>query len=218
MPTVTNGTTRTRFSDLVKGYNQYEDDNGVDYCFGTVDVEGSGDVDNIGLPLIWSASADAFIEFVANADWVASTAYTVGDVVKPSTQNGFEYVALNSDTSHSAEPTWPTTPGATVTETGDQVWMCRRAYSADTSPLPNGDTIALSVGAAEGKGFNRADTTLSGTAVSMTVLFRGPATVVKDGITWGATAAADQAEFYLALENRGISVIESGTTVDPAFI
>jgi len=220
MPDVTNGSTRTRLSDLVKGYNQFEDESGVNYCFATVGVEGSGDVDNIGIPLMYSESDGAFIEFAVNADWEATTAYTAGDVVKPTAQNGYEYVATNSDTSHSTEPTWPTIPGATVTETGDQAWICRAAYSGNgmDSPLPNSAHLCVTVGAAEGRGFNQTDTTLSATAADMTVLYRGPATVVEDGFVWGSIATVDQDEFYKAFEKQGISVMESGTTVAPTFV
>lgn len=220
MPTLTGGTTRDRFSELVKAYNKFEDQFGVNYCFATIEVEGSGDIDNIGVPVMWSESDGAFIEFAANDDWEASTAYTLGDIVKPTTQNGYEYVALNSDTSAATEPTWPTTPGATVTETGDQQWLCRPAYSGNgiDSPLPNGANLAVICGAAEGSGFNYSDTTLSSTAVNMTAIYRGPAALAKDGFEWGSIAADDQNEFYTAIEKQGIALVESGTTAAPTFV
>lgn len=48
--------------------------------------------------------------------WKASTAYVVGDVVHPSTNNGYFYKCTTAGTSHTAEPTWntdPVTPGTT---------------------------------------------------------------------------------------------------------
>lgn len=222
MPDVTNGSTRTRLSDLVKGYNKFEDECGINYCFATVSVEGSGDVDNIGIPLMWSEDDSAFIEFSPNADWAASTVYAVGDVVKAATQDGFEYVCYTAGTSNDTEgePTFIAIPGQLTTETDGVVWQCRPAYSGDgvNSPLPNGAHLCVTVGAAEGRGFNVEDTTLSSTAVDMTVLYRGPATVVEDGFTWGSIVAADQDEFYKAFERQGVSVMESGTTVDPTFV
>lgn len=220
MPTV--GTGRKMLSELVKGVSTFGEESAVNYVYATVDVEGSGDVDNIGVPLMWSESDSAFIEFAPNDDWEAATAYALNDVVKPTTQNGYEYVCITAGTSNDTEgePTWPTTPGATVTETDGVVWLCRNAYvgNGNDSPLPNGAHICVTVGAAEGVGFNQADTTLSSTAVDMTVIYRGEAAVAKDGFEWGSIAAADQNEFYKALEKQGIKVVDSLTTVDPSFV
>lgn len=223
MPDVTGGSTRTRESDLIKGYNSFENEAGVNYCFATVDVKAASetDIDNIGIPLKWSAANSAFYVFTENVDWAANTAKSLGDVVKPTTQNGYEYVCITAGTTNDTEgePTWPTTIGATVTETDGVVWLCRRAYMGDSGPAATaGSEICVTVGAAEGKGFNQADTTLDTTAVSMTVMYRGPSTVVEDGFTWGSVVEADQDEFYAAFERKGISVMESGTTVDPTFV
>ncbi len=221
MPDVTNGSTRKRETDLLKGYNKFETESGVNYCFASVDVEGSGDVDNIGIPLMWSETASAFIEFAVNADWTADTVKAVGDVVKAVAQDGYEYVcvAISSDakTHATTEPVWPLVPGATIVD--DAVtWMTREAYVGNgLSPLPNGANLCVTVGAAEGKGFNVTDTTLSATAVKMTALYRGPADVVEDGFVWGSIATVDQNEFYKAFEKQGVAVSESGTTVDPTF-
>ncbi len=65
MPDVENGSTRKKLSDLVKGYNKFEDEAGVNYCFASVSVEGSGDTDNIGIPLVWSTAASAFVIYDA---------------------------------------------------------------------------------------------------------------------------------------------------------
>jgi len=223
MPDLTNGTTRDKYSELVKGYNKFEDQFGVNYSKATVPVEGSGDVDNIGLPLMWSESDAAFIEFAANADWVADTVTAVGDVVKPTTQNGYEYICTgisgDAKTHATTEPVWPTIPGVLITD-DVVIWQCRAAYSGNgiDSPLSDGAHICVVIGPAEGAGFNYEDTTLSSTAVNMTVMFRGPAALAKDGFEWGSTAAADQGEFYKQLEKQGIALIESGTTVAPTFV
>lgn len=220
MPDV--ASTRKQLSDLVKGVSQIGGDLGINYNYAMVDVKGSGDIDNIGVPLMWSESDSAFIEFAVNPDWAAGAVKNLGDVVKPTTQNGYEYVCITAGTTNDAEgePTWPTTPGATVTEIDGVVWLCRNAYAGNgnDSTLPNKAHICVTCGAKEGVGFNQADTTLSSTAVKMAVVFRGEGALAEDGFEWGSIAAADQNEFYAQLEKQGLALVESGTTVDPTFV
>ena len=221
MTLVTGGTTRTRLSDVLKGVNAFENDAYVNFCVASAAVKAASDtaIDNIGIPLKWNSTTSAYNIFTANADWAASTAYTVGDVVKPATQDGYEYVCITAGTSNNTEgePTFKAVPGATTTETDGVVWLCREAYSGLTGSLPDGSEIAVLIGAKEGAGVNTTDTTIGTTAVSMPMLYRGPAAVVEDGFTWGSVAEADQDEFYAALEKKGITVITSGTTVAPTF-
>lgn len=40
-------------------------------------------------------------------DWVASTAYALGDVVIPTTPDGYRYECTTAGTSDSTEPSWP---------------------------------------------------------------------------------------------------------------
>lgn len=60
MPTVANSTTRTQFSELVKGVTKFGTDSGINYNYASVDVKGSGDTDNIGIPLVWNNTSTAF--------------------------------------------------------------------------------------------------------------------------------------------------------------
>lgn len=50
--------------------------------------------------------------------WAATHAYTVGDVVKPTTRNGHLYQAKTTGTSGGSQPTFPTTAGGTVVDSG----------------------------------------------------------------------------------------------------
>lgn len=59
----------------------------------------------------------------APANWAASTAYAVNNCVKPTTLNGYWYKCTVAGTSGTAEPTWPTTVGTTVTD-GGATWEC----------------------------------------------------------------------------------------------
>jgi hypothetical protein len=78
--------------------------------------------------------------------WALSTTYIVGDVVLPSTANGYMYVCLNAGTSGATEPAaWATSVGNTTAD-GTMTWICR---SADRSSLQNiPDTFLL--GGSEG--------------------------------------------------------------------
>lgn len=57
--------------------------------------------------------------------WFPSVYYFEGDYVQPTAgnENGYYYVATNSGKSGTAEPTWPTTIGSTVSD-GDVTWKC----------------------------------------------------------------------------------------------
>ncbi len=55
------------------------------------------------------------------SQWAASTAYVVGQIRRPTTGNGFLYRVVVAGTSHSAEPTWTTTPGDSNAEGGGAV-------------------------------------------------------------------------------------------------
>lgn len=71
--------------------------------------------------------------------WVTATAYAVGAFRRPSTANGFRYevtAIAGSGTSGAAEPTWPTTIGATVVDNAgaNQItWTCRTFAVTDTN-------------------------------------------------------------------------------------
>lgn len=48
--------------------------------------------------------------------WAASTAYAVGDVVRPTAGNAHLYMCIVAGTSAGSQPTWPTTSRQTVTD------------------------------------------------------------------------------------------------------
>lgn len=57
--------------------------------------------------------------------WTANTAYSIGDKVFPSTNNGYYYECSDAGTSHATtEPTWPTTEFESIAD-GTCRWVCR---------------------------------------------------------------------------------------------
>lgn len=58
-----------------------------------------------------------------------STAYSLGQLRRPGTSNGYVYQCVAAGTSGASEPTWPTTVGLTVTD-GTATWLCAgRGYT-----------------------------------------------------------------------------------------
>lgn len=77
------------------------------------------------------------------SDWAADTAYSEGAFVKPTTPNNLCYEATTAGTSHaSTEPTWPTTPGETVTD-GTAVWTCRECYKVAYKHFGNAGAVDI---------------------------------------------------------------------------
>jgi len=55
--------------------------------------------------------------------WVPATAYVLGDVRRPTVQNGYRYTVTVAGTTAASEPAWPTTIGATIVD-GTVTWRC----------------------------------------------------------------------------------------------
>lgn len=52
----------------------------------------------------------------AAGTWAAATVYAAGALIKPTVANGHYYRCTTGGTSHSAQPTWPTTVGTAVAD------------------------------------------------------------------------------------------------------
>lgn len=79
-----------------------------------------------GLSEISPSEGDTYIvndTYSNNTKWSADTSVSLGDVVVPTSHNGYKYECITAGTTGSSEPTWPTTIGNTVTD-GTAEWEC----------------------------------------------------------------------------------------------
>jgi hypothetical protein len=99
-----NRTTHTRVSDLTN-----ELSTGSGYTAGGVALSS---------PTTTVVAANSWA-----SQWAASTAYKAGQLVRPTVANTYVYRATNAGSSGGSQPTWPTTIGQTVTDSG-VTWVC----------------------------------------------------------------------------------------------
>lgn len=68
--------------------------------------------------------------------WASSTSFAYGQVVRPTSGNGFLYEVAAAGFTGSSEPTWPTTIGRSVTDAG-VIWTCvaTAAYIVSSTPV-----------------------------------------------------------------------------------
>jgi hypothetical protein len=57
-----------------------------------------------------------------SALWTASTAYVIGNIVRPTSANGFVYKCTTAGTTSAAQPTWPITGIGTTVVDGSVIW------------------------------------------------------------------------------------------------
>lgn len=97
-----------------------------DVVTGGVGVEATGG-GNTGYTAGGATLASKTVTYTAANSWATqranSTAYTVGDVVRPATGNGFVYQATTAGTTAGSIPTYPTVIGQTVAD-GGVTWTC----------------------------------------------------------------------------------------------
>jgi Tfp pilus assembly protein PilX len=105
-------------------------------------------------------------------NWAPNTSYTAGNIISPG--NGRIYTALNSNYSGQTAPSWPTTSGATVTESY-AVWN-NQAYTVGQIVVPT---------AAKANG-HKYICIVAGTATNPQPTWPtgAGATVVNGGVTW----------------------------------
>ena len=72
--------------------------------------------------------------------WTGSITYTVGQVIYPPTDNGFNYQCTTAGTTGSSAPSWPTTAGNTVTD-GTVVWTAVASVGLVNAPMSSGQYV-----------------------------------------------------------------------------
>lgn len=97
------------------------------------------------------------------AEWAATTAYTVGNMLEPVTPNTFVYRCTTAGTSAGSEPTWPTAAIGDTVADGTVVWTLvgkrheiteiKLALTAGGLPgATGGDALAVATSIASGVG------------------------------------------------------------------
>ena len=97
--------------------SSYTPDDAHDYW----DDASANEVSGTGYTAGGETLASKTVTFTDDASATArvnSTAYALGDVVRPSTANGHVYVCVQAGTSNSTPPTFPTASRQTVTDSG----------------------------------------------------------------------------------------------------
>ncbi len=113
------------------------------YSAGTVINAGNGHaftVTTAGLsgssaPSWPTTSASTVTDGATPPNWAATTAYTVGTIVRPSPPNGHAYKAISAGTSGPTQPAFPTTGGATVSDSTYPAWQQATPYAAGVTIL-----------------------------------------------------------------------------------
>lgn len=130
-----------------------------------------------------------------------SATYTVGDVVRPTVDNGFLYECTTAGTAGVTEPTWPTTPSNTVAD-GAVVWTCLAGSTAVTFTTVSG--LAGGIQAATTDGY----TVYIATSTGLFTTARGDPT---------ATTPGSNQNFTLLRYVKGRLMAAGTTTTSPTY-
>jgi len=157
-------------------------------------------------------------EVFTASDWQASTAYSAGDYVVPTSANGHIYKCTSAGTSDSGEPSWPTTDGNTV-EDNTVTWQCVENGDLEHYEVSGDGYIA---GGAEvtGKSLEQASgvTTFDGDNVSWTestitaryaVIYETSTNVVLAYQDFGEDKSSSSGTFEIQWNADGIFTIEA---------
>ncbi|AZO95287.1 hypothetical protein [Halocella sp. SP3-1] len=145
-----------------------------------------GDLSAIGTVVKCALLGNSYIpaqnrhEVFTADDWAASTAYSVGDYVIPTTATGHIYLCTTAGTSDSAEPSWPTVDVNTVVD-GDVTWEC----------VENGDLAYFEI---SGTGYTSGGQEISNKTLAQV---EGITTFDGDNVSWvNSTLTARYAVVY----------------------
>lgn len=120
-------------------------------------------------------------------EWVASTAYSIGDIVQPTVSNGRRYKCTTAGTSDASEPAWPTGSIGDQVVDGSCVWEFDSFKHEETEvklALTSGDLASAIAGGALSLGTE----ILSGVANAVEVHVRITNAVTNEGSNIGTPA------------------------------
>lgn len=85
-------------------------------------------------------NAEYVMSVLTARTWQALTTYDPYQYIRPTTDNGYQYLCVDGGTSGAWEPSWPTTINATVND-GDVTWRC----------VAQTNTVPFAIGEVDGK-------------------------------------------------------------------
>jgi len=95
-------------------------------------------IENADEEAVCSVEPSSYYQACWPSMWVATTAYSVGDIVRPPTDNDFVYECTVGGTSGGSEPAWETTQDNTFSD-NDITWKAHENYSLAYTTLAGGD-------------------------------------------------------------------------------
>lgn len=114
------------------------------------------------------------------SSWSASTSYSAGDIIIPTTRNGRRYRAMNAGTSDSSEPIWSTVSGATITD-NDITW---EEYGGEHANNEFWDNISVNE-VSSGDGYTTGGATLTSQDVSQVTANPNATRLDAGDVSWG---------------------------------
>lgn len=121
--------------------------------------------------------------------WEASTAYSIGDKVQPTSPNGRRYVCVTAGTSDTTEPVFPTTSVGEQVIDGTCVWRYESAKH-ETTELKMATTLGGITSATPGSSLSLPSSILSGVPNAQEIHLRIENTVTTIGNNIGTPAVS----------------------------
>lgn len=161
--------------------------------------------------------AQMALPWTAPAAWATSGTFNVGDVVVPSTPNGYWYratVAGDGDTT--TEPTWPTTVGATVVDNA-ATWVTAGKTLLAAATYSYGDVVYdVAKGAVYRAAVGSGSSAVAALAAAGGTQVDGGITWTTVGVAWASATAYTTSDYVVRAGGHYYKCIVAGTSAATA--